>query len=109
MNLHRLTLALFLTFLSTTVSLQVAAPAWLSNTSEQNAKFDELTCVTAMGDGGFCAVQKNGMLYLSKDGHTWEEKNNSGSTNLLCADFYDRDNGVVAGVNTSSWLDVLYS
>nr|MCQ2173463.1 hypothetical protein [Bacteroidales bacterium] len=63
----------------------------------------ELTCVTAMGDGGFCAVQKNGMLYLSKDGHKWEERNNSGSTNLLCADFYDDKNGVVAGDHTLSY------
>ena len=82
------------------LSLQTAVGGtWMKNKTKSGASFGKVCALVDRGGSGYCLVQENGTISWSDDGSSWATGLGFAQGTLRCADFFDNNNGVAAGLN----------
>ena len=82
------------------LSLQTAVGGtWMKNKTKSGASFGKVCALVDRGGSGYCLVQENGTISWSDDGSSWATGTDFAQGTLRCADFFDNNNGVAAGLN----------
>ncbi|MBR5695916.1 MAG: hypothetical protein IKX43_06775, partial [Paludibacteraceae bacterium] len=82
------------------LSLQTAVGGtWMKNKTKSGASFGKVCALVDRGGSGYCLVQENGPISWSDDGSSWATGLGFAQGTLRCADFFDNNNGVAAGLN----------
>ena len=88
------------TTLALMLSLQTAVGGtWMKNKTKSGASFGKVCALVDRGGSGYCLVQENGPISWSDDGSSWATGLGFAQGTLRCADFFDNNNGVAAGLN----------